>query len=84
MHSCHSQFRILAERNFPENFACVETDGIQGSPRRKNSGIAVGVEKTIIAGEMIFHRGRRRSRAGEFLILVVGKQIRDGLGLFLR
>src|SRR5882724_2990332 len=62
-HSRRGQFRILAERNFPEVFAGVQIDGVQRSPWRKNCGITVWIKKAIVAGEVIFHCGWRRTWA---------------------
>src|SRR5215471_10028650 len=62
------EFGIFAEVDFPLVLAGIQIDGVECSPRRREGGIAIGIEKPSIAGEAIFHGGQRLSGAGKFLV----------------
>ncbi len=57
-HSFRDKLGVLAERNPPEVFPCIQVDCIEGSPGRNDGRIAVGIEELSIAGEVIFGSGR--------------------------
>src|SRR5258708_24239663 len=69
MQASRSEFGILTKRNFPEIFAGIEVDGVQCAPWSSHRGITIGIEKAVVAGEVIFHGRRRGSLAGNFFTL---------------
>ena len=76
-----SQRRKLAKINFPGVFAGVEIDRVERAPRRRDRGIAIGIEKPSIAGEAIFHVGGRWLSAGDFFLWRAGQEIHELLDL---
>src|SRR5579859_3285213 len=81
MQSGRSKFRVFAEGNFPEIFAGIEIDGVESAPGRSDGGIAIGIEKTVVAGEVIFHGEKWRTAAFQFLTFSAGEEVRDSAGL---
>ena len=83
-HAFGSEFGIFAEIYFPGVFAGVEVDGVERSPRRSDGGVAVGIEKSTIAGKAIFRSGRRRGGTGCLFALRAGEKIDETLHLIGR
>ena len=43
------ELRKLSERDLPGDFAAIQIDGVERAPGRRDSRVAVGVEKLIVA-----------------------------------
>src|SRR6185312_2713746 len=54
------QLRIFAKRNFPNELAGIEIDGVQGAPGRLNSRVTVGIEKLVVSVEAVLQIDRGR------------------------
>ena len=53
LHTLSGKVGVLTEGNFPEVLAGLEVDGVEGSPRRRDSGVAIGVKEFAVAGEVV-------------------------------
>src|SRR5262249_22203118 len=53
LQALRGELGMLAERNLPRAFAGIEIDCVQGSPRRRDGGVAVGVEELLVSGEPV-------------------------------
>src|SRR5262249_46770404 len=62
LHSPSDKRRILAKRNLPDDLASLQIYRIERSPRRRDRGVAVLIEKAIVTGDRVFQIDRRRRR----------------------